>query len=181
MQLKNDATRYGIVAQLFHWAVVALIITQFYLANKAEDLALGPAKIATLATHDFGMTIFGLALLRLIWRWFNPVPALPTGSPAWQRRAAHVSRWALYGLIFITPLFGWMMSSAGNFPVSWFGVLPLPDLVQPDTARYEFFHEVHEVLASALFVIALLHAVAALKHHCIDKDNGLRRMLPVKL
>jgi len=73
-----------------------------------------------------------------------------------------------------------MMSSARNVPVSGFGVLTLPDLVRPDTARYEFFHEVHEVLASALFVIALLHAVAALKHHCIDTDNVLRRLLPVK-
>jgi cytochrome b561 len=182
MQLKNDAYRYGAFAQLFHWAIVALIITQFVLANQAEALPLGPAKIATLATHkSIGMTIFGLAVLRLIWRWFNPVPAVPASTPAWQRRVAHVSHWALYGLIMITPLIGWLMSSARNFPVSWFGLVTLPDFVQPDTARYEFFHETHETLAATLLVIALVHAAAALKHHFFDRDNGLRRMLPVKL
>ena len=182
MQLKNDALRYGVIAQLFHWASVALIITQFVLANKAEGLPLGPAKIATLATHkSIGMTVFGLAILRLIWRWFNPVPGMPATTPAWQRWAAHVSHWALYGLIMITPIIGWLMSSARNFPVSWFGLFTLPDFVEPDTARYEFFHTTHEVLATTLFVVAIVHAAAALKHHFFDKDNVLRRMLPVKL
>jgi cytochrome b561 len=182
MQFKNDAVRHGLVAQLFHWAIVGLIITQFFLANKAEGLSLGPAKIATLATHkSIGMTVFGLAVLRLIWRWFNPVPSIPVNSPRWQQRAAHISDWALYGLILITPLIGWLMSSARNFPVSWFGLFTLPDFVQPDTARYEFFHSTHEILATALFFVAIAHAAAALKHHFVDGDNVLRRMLPVKL
>jgi cytochrome b561 len=182
MQVKNDTTRYGALAMLFHWAIVGLIITQFFLANKAGDLPLGPAKIATLATHkSFGMTIFGLAVLRLIWRWFNPVPPAPANTPAWQRWAAHGSHWALYGLILVTPLFGWFLSSARNFPVSWFGMVTLPDFVEPDTARYEFFHAAHELLAGTLFVVALIHAAAALKHHFFDRDNVLRWMLPVKL
>jgi cytochrome b561 len=182
MQFKNDATRYGAIAQLFHWAIVALIITQFVLANKADDLPLGPAKIATLATHkSIGMTVFGLAVLRLIWRWFNSVPEVPAHTPEWQRRTSHVSHWALYGLIMITPIIGWLMSSARNFPVSWFGLFTLPDFVEPDTARYEFLHETHEVLAMTLLVIAIVHAAAALKHHFFDRDNVLRRMLPVKL
>ncbi len=182
MQFKNDITRYGAIAMLFIWAIVGLIITQFVLANTAEGLPLGPAKIATLATHkSFGMTIFGLALLRLIWRWFNPLPEVPAHTPSWQRWAARVSHWALYGLILVTPLLGWLMSSARNFPVSWFGVFTLPDFVEPDTARYEFFHAAHEVLAATLFFVAIIHAVAALKHHFFDRDNVLRRMLPVKL
>jgi cytochrome b561 len=182
MQLKNDASRYGVIAQLFHWAIVGLIITQFVLANKVAALPLGPAKIATLATHkSIGMTIFGLAVLRLIWRWFNPVPPVPASTPQWQRRAAHASHWALYGLIMVTPIIGWLMSSARAFSVSWFGLFTLPDFVEPDTARYEFFHETHEVLAVTLLVIAIVHAVAALKHHFFDRDNVLRRMLPVKL
>lgn len=182
MQLTNDSSRYGIVAQLFHWSIVALIITQFVLANKADDLPLGPALIATLATHkSIGMTIFGLALLRLIWRWFNPIPELPAATPAWQRLASQASHWALYGLILVTPLFGWLMSSARNFPVSWFGLVTLPDFVEPNREAYEFFHQVHEILATSLLVIALIHAAAALKHHLIDRDNVLRRMLPIKL
>ena len=182
MQLKTDESRYGVVAQLFHWTIVVLIIVQFILANRADDLPLGSAKIAVLAQHkSFGITILGLALLRLIWRWLNPVPPEPTDIPRWQRIAARVSHIALYALLLITPLAGWLMSSARNFPVSWFGLVTLPDFIAPNKAAYEVLHETHELLAQTLFWLALLHMAAALKHHFIDKGNVLRRMLPVKL
>ena len=182
MQLKNDESRYGVVAQLFHWTIVVLIIVQFILANRADDLPLGSAKIAVLAQHkSFGITILSLALLRLIWRWLNPVPAEPLDIPQWQRIAARVSHIGLYLLLLITPMFGWLMSSARNFPVSWFGLVTLPDFIAPNRAAYEVLHDTHEVLAQTLFWLALLHIAAALKHHFIDKDNVLRRMLPVKL
>jgi len=181
MHVKNSETQYGAVAQLFHWIIVGLIVTQFILANKVEDLQ-GLAKIPTLALHkSVGMTIFGLAILRLLWRLANPVPPMPSDTPPWQRVAAHVSHWALYGLLFIIPLFGWLMSSARNFPVSWFKLFTFPDLIAPNRPAYEFFHEAHELLAATLFYIAIVHIAAALKHHFIDRDNVLRRMLPVKL
>lgn len=183
MQFKNDSSRYGVIAQLFHWAIVGLIITQFVLANKADKLPeRSLALLQTLTTHkSIGMTIFGLAILRLIWRWFNPIPAIPPGTPRWQQLAAHISHWALYGLILITPLVGWLMSSARGFTVSWFGLVTLPDFVDRNTAAYEFFHETHEILATTILVLAIVHAAAALKHHFFDRDNVLRRMLPVKL
>jgi cytochrome b561 len=182
MQLKNNESRYGAVAQLFHWAVVALIVTQFVLANSAGDLPNGPAKIAVLARHkSVGITILALAILRLIWRWFNAVPRPPVSVARWQRTAGHVSHFLLYALLLTIPVVGWMMSSARNFPVSWFGIFTLPDLIGPNRDTYEFLHELHETLASVLFVIALVHIAAALKHHFLDRDNVLRRMLPVKL
>jgi cytochrome b561 len=101
--------------------------------------------------------------------------------PQWQRVAARISHAALYALIFVTPLLGWMMSSARNFPVSWFGIFTFPDLVSPDKARYEFFHGAHELVAKTLVVIAIVHALAALKHQFLDRDGLLRRMLPAKL
>jgi len=76
---------------------------------------------------------------------------------------------------------GWLMSSARNFPVSWFGLVTLPDFIAPNKEAYELLHEAHELLAQTLFWLALLHIAAALKHHFIDKDDVLRRMLPVKL
>lgn len=182
MQIKNDLSRYGAVAQLFHWAIVALVITQFVLASKAHALPLGAAKVTTLAQHkSVGITILGLALLRLLWRLLNPAPAAPQTSPRWQRVAARVSHFLLYALLLIIPVLGWFMSSARNFPVSWFGLFTLPDFIEPSKPAYEFFHEAHETLAKTLFVVALLHAAAALKHHFIDRDNVLRRMLPLKL
>ena len=182
MQLKNSEDRYGAVTQLLHWAIVVLIIVQYVLAEKADDLPLGSAKIATLAQHkSFGMTILFLALLRLAWRWMNPVPRIPATMPRWQQLAAHGSHIGLYVLLFATQLLGWTMSSARNFPVSWFGFFTLPNLVGPNRPLYDFLHEAHEVAAKLIFVFAVLHAAAALKHHFIDKDNVLRRMLPLKL
>jgi len=182
MQLRNNQQRYGAVAQVFHWIIVVLIITQFFLAIKADGLPLGPAKIAVLAQHkSVGMTIFALAVLRLVWRLINPIPPMPAATPRWQSIGAHLSHFALYALIMITPLFGWIMSSARNFPVSWFGVFTFPDLVKPNRAVYDFFHEAHEVLAFTLAGIAILHVAAALKHHLINRDDVLRRMLPMKL
>jgi cytochrome b561 len=179
MQIRNSGLRYGAIAQLLHWAVVLLIICQFVLALRADALPLGPAKISVLALHkSSGMTIFALAVARLLWRAFNPAPPLPSPTPRWQRFAAHLSHIVLYGLIMITPLLGWLMSSARNFPVSWFGVFTLPDLIEPSRARYDQLHEAHEIVAYTLLVVALLHAAAALKHHFIDGDDVLRRMLP---
>jgi cytochrome b561 len=182
MRLKNDETRYGVVAQLFHWTIVGLIIVQFVLANMADRLPLGSAKVAVLARHkSFGITILALVLLRLIWRWSNTVPAEPLDIRRWQRIAARVSHIGLYVLLLVTPVVGWLMSSARNFPVSWFGLMTLPDFIAPSRPAYDFLHETHELLAMTLFCLALLHIAAALKHHFIDKDNVLRRMLPVKL
>jgi cytochrome b561 len=179
MHLKNTLTRYGAVAQLFHWAIVALVITQFVLARRAEGLS-PVAKIGVLATHkSVGITILGLALLRLTWRLFNPVPPLPAGTPRWQDRAAHVSHFLLYALLFITPVLGWLMSSARNFSVSWFGLVQLPDVIAPNRATYETLHEAHEIMAYSLAGIAIVHAAAALKHHFFDRNDVLRRMLPV--
>jgi cytochrome b561 len=179
MHLKNTLNRYGAVAQLFHWAIVALIITQFVLALRAKGLS-PVAKIGILATHkSIGITILGLALLRLAWRWFNPVPPLPPGAPRWQDRAAHVSHFLLYALLFITPLLGWLMSSARAFSVSWFGLVTLPDFIKPNKAAFESLHEAHEFMAYSLAAIAIVHAAAALKHHFLDRNDVLRRMLPV--
>ena len=182
MQLRNDESRYGAVAQFFHWAVVVLIIVQFLLANQAENLPLGAAKIAVLARHkSFGITILTLVLLRLIWRWFNTVPPEPADVPRWQKIAARISHVALYALLLATPLAGWLMSSARNFPVSWFGLVTLPDFIAPNRPAYDLLHQAHELMAGTLFWLALLHIAAALKHHFVDRDNVLRRMLPLKL
>lgn len=178
----NDESRYGAVAQLFHWIIVALLVTQFALARQAHLLPLGAAKVAVLARHkSVGITILVLALLRLAWRAFNPVPAVPETTQPWQRTAARASHFLLYALLIVIPLLGWAMSSARNFPVSWFGLFTLPDFVKPNRAAYEFLHEAHETCAKLLFVLALVHAAAALKHHFIDRDNVLRRMLPMRL
>jgi cytochrome b561 len=182
MRWSNDSLRYGAISMLFHWVIVILIIMQFVLANQEHHLKLGPAKIAILAQHkSIGITILLLATLRLVWRFFGAVPADPPRAPRWQALLAHSTHYLLYALLFAIPIAGWLMSSARNFSVSWFGFVTLPDLIGPNKEAYSFLHETHEFLANALMYVAILHAIAALKHHFLDRDNVLRRMLTIKL
>jgi len=182
MQLKNDESRYGAVAQFFHWIIVVLIVVQYVLANQADNLPLGVAKIAVLARHkSVGITILALVLLRLIWRLMGEVPVSPPDMSRWQKQSSRISHRALYTLLIATPMAGWLMSSARNFPVSWFGLVTLPDFISPSRPAYEWLHDIHEFLALTLFCLALLHIAAALKHHFVDRDNVLRRMLPFRL
>ncbi|HWP94191.1 MAG TPA: cytochrome b [Gammaproteobacteria bacterium] len=177
---RNTPTRYGAIAQTFHWLIVALVIVQFALGHMADDMPLGIQKLATLARHkSLGMTILMLAVLRLAWRLRDPPPPLPAGMPDWEKRAAHITHALLYILLFALPLTGWLMSSAKNFPVSWFGLFTFPDLVAPDPELEEVLEETHEMLGWLLAATAVLHALAALRHHFIRHDDVLRRMLPL--
>ena len=178
MPIRNTATRYGSVAQTLHWLVVVLLVIQVTLAKIAEHLPLGPDKIGTLARHkSVGITILTLAILRLGWRLYDPPPPQPP-MPRWQARAAGFSHATLYALLFAMPLTGWMMSSASNYPVSWFGLVQLPDLVAPDHSLKELLKDVHETLATILIGLASLHLLAALKHQFLNRDGLLSRMLP---
>ena len=108
----------------------------------------------------------------------NPTPPLPNTLKPWERVAAHVTHYGLYLLLFAMPITGWIMSSARNFPVSWFSLFQLPDLVGQNRPLYDTMHSVHEALSWVLLGFAVLHVAAALKHHFFLKDTVLRRMLP---
>lgn len=181
MALKNSATSYGWLAQLLHWSVAALIVTQFVLGKLAERAADDGSKLtqlALLANHkSVGITILMLALLRVGWRFIAPPPALPTAMPGWQILASKLSHGLLYILIFALPVTGWLMSSASAYTVSWFNLFELPDLVAPSTGLKETLLDAHHLLAETLFVLAAVHIIAALKHHFVDKDDILRRMI----
>jgi len=179
MQLRNSLERWGSVAKFFHWTIVLLVICQFVLAFLADDLPVGMQKLTLLARHkSIGITILALATLRLLWRAANRSPAMPPTMAGWEKFSARAAHAALYVLLFAVPLAGWTMSSARNFPVSWFGLYQLPDFVAPSEATYETAHTIHEVLAFSLGIIAVLHLLAALKHHFVNRDTVLRRMWP---
>ena len=178
MPIRNTTTRWGSVAQLLHWVIVALIVTQFVLGYKAH-WATGFAKLSAVVPHkSWGITILALAIIRLVWRLMNPTPSLPPGLKPWERLAAHVTHYGLYTLLFVMPLLGWVASSARSFPVSWFGLLQLPDFVAPNRPLYDVLMGFHYWLSWVLVAIAALHILAALKHHFVLRDDVLRRMLP---
>jgi cytochrome b561 len=180
MTLRNTPHRWGAVAQLLHWLIVALIIVQFSLALSADSLPRGSHKVGVLANHkSFGITILALAIIRLAWRWLNPTPPLPTTLKPYERVLARLTHALLYAILFAQPLTGWLMSSARGFPVSWFGFFTLPDLVPKNQTLYQALVTTHGVLAVVLLLVVALHVAAALKHHFVLRDNTLRRMLPL--
>jgi len=179
----GSTSGYTSTAKLLHWLVASLVVVQFVLANlgeRAEDAENLVRELALFANHrSVGITILALIIIRLLWRWRNPPPPLPETVPQWQLMASRISHYSLYGILLIMPISGWLMSSAADVSVIWFGLVDLPDFVAPDHERHEFFEGIHELLAKLLFVIASLHILAALKHGLFDKDGVLQRMLPV--
>jgi cytochrome b561 len=178
MTVRNSTTAWGSVSKAVHWIIVLLIVNQWVIAERADDLT-GLAKLKALGYHkSFGMTILMLAVIRLVWRLSNPVPDLTAETRPWERVLAKISHVLLYALIFAMPLTGWLMSSAKTYSVSWFNLFAFPNLVGKNEHLYELTHELHEVLFNVLVAVAVLHALGALKHHFIDRNDVLKRMLP---
>ena len=173
----ND--RYTRTAIYLHWLVALGLIGTFALGLYMPDLALSPTKLKLYAWHKWaGVTLFLLVLIRLGWRLSHPAPPLPaTVAPVWQW-VSHVNHGLMYGLMLVIPLSGWLMSSALGFQTSWFGVLPLPDLLARDVGLGERLIVLHQALNYLLLALVLIHTGAALKHHFVDRDEVLERMLP---
>ena len=94
------------------------------------------------------------------------------------RLTGELARLILCLLMICIPLTGWLMSSAKGFQTVYFGVLPIPDLLAKNKELGNLLREVHEALNFVLLAVVIGHAGAALKHHLIDKDDVLTRMLP---
>ncbi len=179
MLFRNTTDRFGLVAKTFHWLTAILLVGSFTLAVMLMDLPLSPRKLQLYSWHKWvGVTVFLLTALRLSWRLANPVPQPPANMPHWQRRLASLSHAALYTILIIMPLTGWVMSSALNLPLVYFGLIYIPSPFGVDAALGEAMKVVHRTLAVILLILISGHAAAALYHHVIRRDDVLRRMLP---
>ncbi|APR04731.1 cytochrome b [Thauera chlorobenzoica] len=173
------STHYTATAKALHWVTTALIFGLLGLGFYMHDLPLSPTKLQLYAWHKWaGVTMFLVAVFRLAWRVTHRPPALPGHMPRIERLAAHAGHYLLYVLMLAIPLSGWLMSSAKGFQTVWFGVLPLPDLLGKDKQLGDLLQTVHLSLNLLLVAVLLGHAGAALKHHFIDKDDVLTRILP---
>lgn len=170
--------RYTLPARLLHWLVAVGIVAAFVLALSFDGMPFSMTKLKLINYHKWiGITVLALVAARLLWRLGHKPPPLPAATPLWQVWAAHITHAFLYVLMFAIPLGGWLMSSAKGFPVVYLGVLPLPDLVGPNPELGTQLRSLHELGAWGLIVLALGHAAAAIKHHLIDRDDVLKRML----
>ncbi len=165
-------------AQLLHWLIALLIVGLGILGLWMTAMAHSVDKMNLYLLHkSIGITVLMLAGLRLVWRLATRHPAGMPG-PAWQRWTASVVHFALYVMMFVMPLSGWLFNSASNFPLHWFGLVKLPALWSPDPGVKYWALQVHEYGFWTLAALVGLHAAAALKHHYFDHDETLQRMLP---
>lgn len=170
---------YTKTAKSIHWLMAMMIFGLVALGFYMQALPFSPEKLKYYSWHKWaGVTVFLLAFIRVMWRAKNTPPALPETMPRLMQIAAHAGHHSLYLLMFLIPLSGWLMSSAKGFQTVWFGVLPIPDLMPKDKMMGDLLQVVH-VWANYLLIALLVgHVGAALKHHFIDKDDVLTRMLP---
>lgn len=176
----REPQRYSGVAILLHWAMALLIIAGFALGVTMVDIpGLTPTKLRYFSWHKWiGITVLGLACIRLIWRLAHPAPAYPASMAGWQHRAANGVHLLLYVLIFAVPVSGYFYSLAAGVPVVYLGVLPLPVLIDPSPEWKPILKQVHYWLDMTLLAGFCLHVAGALKHQLIDRDGVLGRMLP---
>jgi cytochrome b561 len=170
---------YTKTAKVLHWLMAILLFGLLALGFYMHDLPLSPEKLKLYSWHKWaGVTAFLLVGFRLLWRLAHRPPALPASMPRLMQFAAHAGHLLLYVLMIAIPLSGWLMSSAKGFQTVYFGVLPIPDLLDKNKEIGDLLALVHKSL-NLLFVAVLAgHIGAALKHHFIDKDDILTRMLP---
>lgn len=171
--------RYTPAAIAFHWILAVLIIGNLAFGLTIVDLPLSPQKLRYFSWHKWtGVTIFLIASARLLWRLSHPAPALPATMKPWERRLAHAVHVLLYALFFAAPLTGWLFSSAAGFQTVYLGVLPIPDLLAKNKEVAEVLKVAHHWINYTLGAVIVVHAAAALKHHFVDRDDVLARMLP---
>ena len=173
--------RYTGVAIGLHWLIGIMILMSLSVGLYMAGLSLSPDKLRLYSWHKWaGVTIFMLVLVRSLWRLTHPAPPLPDDVPVWQRKVAEATHYALYALMIVIPLTGWLMSSAKGFQTVYFGVIPIPDMLAKNEGMGETLVLVHRYLNYSMIGLVIAHIAAALKHHFIDKDDILRRMLPAR-
>lgn len=176
-----NLTYYTLTAVTLHWATAIIVISAAVLGIYMHELPFSPAKLQLYSYHKWmGVTVFLLAVIRLAWRSSHPAPPLPPNMPLWEQKAAKGAHVALYGLMLAVPLAGWIMSSAHGFQTVYLGILPIPDLIGKDKELAEALEKVHAAFSLSFMALVILHAAAGLKHHFINKDNVLKRMLGLR-
>lgn len=171
--------RYSTVAIWFHWTTAMLVIANLAIGLLHESLLSGLANAIDLH-KSIGLTVLALTAGRVAWRLGHRPPPLPADMSVMEKTAAHLAHGALYMLMIVMPLTGWMMTSgAKRYPLTWFGLVDVPYLpIAPNLAG--FGHEAHEILGWLMLALVGIHILAALRHHLILRDGVISRMMPVR-
>lgn len=177
---RNTADTYGRVSILLHWLIAAAVLGLFALGVWMVELDYYDAWYhrAPELHKSIGVLLLGGMLFRLTWRWRNPQPRL-TGTPLQQRLASAMHR-MLYGVLFAVIISGYLISTADGRPVDVFGLVELPATLAGLDRQEDIAGVFHLTLAMTMIGLTALHALAAVKHHLVDHDRTLIRMLSSK-
>lgn len=174
---RNTEDSYGVIARLFHWLIFFMVMGAVIGAAVFDGMPNSEAKATIIGLHkSAGVAILFLVTLRLLWRWANIRPR-DLGTQALQNKLGHLVHVFLYILLFIQPVVGILMSQSFGHSVQFLGWVEVPQLVGLNPERGKFFAEMHEMVAVMLLMGIGIHVAAALKHHVMDKDRTLMRML----
>lgn len=177
MNWRNTRQGYGSISILLHWLVAVAVVGLFGLGIWMVDLGYYDPwyQRAPDIHRSIGVLLFAVLLLRLAWRYGNPAPA-PLGK-AWEQKSARLVHLLLYLLILALTVSGYLISTADGRAIDVFGLFSVPATLSGLEQQEDIAGEIHEILAWILIALSALHALAALKHHFIDHDATLKRML----
>ncbi|MGF6917472.1 cytochrome b [Paraburkholderia sp. 40] len=181
--------RYTRTAMTLHWLIALLMCVNVVLALSADSLPDDWVRPVIDTHKSIGITVLGLALLRILWRVSHKPPPLPREFPSWEKIAAHLAHFALYLLMIALPLSGWLHDSAwkdaATHPMQWFGLFQWPRfgyVMHLDPTLKETLHDrfgaLHAWLGYALYALLAMHIGGALKHEWLDRKSVLKRMTP---
>lgn len=164
-----------------HWLMFLLIVAVYACIELRTQFPRGSAIREGLKTWHYmlGLTVFVLVWVRLFARLAGQIPDIVPQPSKLQLHIAHAFEFAIYGFMIAMPLLGWLILSAERTPVPFFG-LQLPPLIGENEALADQLEEIHEVLGKAGYFLIGIHALAALAHHYIRRDNTLTRILPAR-
>lgn len=181
MSAKNTVNSFGYVAKNFHWLLAFLIISMLIFGYFLDTSPALTGESAHNIHKMIGITVLALVILRLFWRWINIQPSYSSTLPSFYKIIVRLAHYAIYLVIFLMPLSGWVMSTAsGHIPHFFADIyLPMPGISLNEQLAGQMY-QVHNFLAIALIALISVHIVAALFHHFILRDNVLTRILPGK-
>lgn len=167
--------KYSKTAIILHWVMAIFIFYALFSGLLKGFIPKGDFKSLIMDWHKWlGATVFWLVFVRIGWRLTHPAPAL-SGGDTLQNKMAHAAHLLLYGLMIAIPVAGYLLMNTKGYGVDYFGTA-LPELLPKDDTLSHFFKSTHVYLAYFLGVLLLVHVVAAIKHHFVDKDGLMNRM-----
>jgi cytochrome b561 len=177
--MAGEAQGYSPAARAFHWLTAALVLTMIPIGIAMANADLGAAVEDPLyhIHRSIGAVVLTITVVRLIYRLGHSVPPLPVETPALQKFAARATHWALYVLLIVQPIVGWIATSAYRAPVLFFWLFELPPIWREDRPFSEAMFTVHRSMGIFIAALICVHIAAALYHHFILKDRVLTRMV----